>query len=119
MKISGLEQVVIGVKDPSRSLRFYSEQLGLPCEKRGEAVRAGLGGGVWLLLQPASDAPAHSFALSLQVEDPDVFARELTARGVELIAPPHDTSVGTRRCTVRDPDGVELHLERPLERPRA
>lgn len=119
MKISGLEQVVIGVKDPSRSWRFYGEQLGLPCQKIGEAVRAGLGGGVWLLLQPAPNAPPPSFALSLQVEDPDVFARELTARGVKLVAGPHDTAAGTRRFTVRDPDGVELHLERPLERPGA
>lgn len=119
MRISGLEQVVIGVSDPARSLRFYRDQLGLPCEETAESVRVGLGGGMWLLLVRDPAAPTHRFALSLQVEDPDVFARELGERGVELVAAPHDTLAHTRRCTVRDPDGVELHLERPLERPRA
>lgn len=119
MRISGLEQVVIGVKAPARALTFYRDQLGLPCEAVDDAVRVGLGGGMWLLLVPAPEAPSHRFALSLQVEDPDVFARELGERGVEIVAAPHDTPAHTRRCTVRDPDGVELHLERPLERPRA
>lgn len=122
MKISGLDHLLLRVKSPARSLGFYRDLLRLPCEVEGsdaapERVTVRLGGAVSLVLS-AGEARSD-VALSLQVEDPDVFATELTSRGLDLVEAPHDTRDHTRRCTVRDPDGLELYFERPLERPKA
>ena len=126
MKISGANHLFFRPRDLGRSLRFYRDALGLPCELHGpadrpEAVSVRLGGGFALVLGDTTrgaatfESPAPPFALSLQVEDPDVFAKEISARDVQITKPPHDTYWGTRMFSAKDPDGIELHFERPVE----
>ena len=126
MKISGVNHLFFRPRDLGRSLRFYRDALGLACEVHGpleqpEVVIVRLGGGISLVLGNPThggatfEAGAPLFALSLQVEDPDVFANELRERDVTITQGPHDTHWATRMLSVKDPDGVELHMERPLE----
>lgn len=123
MKISGLDHMLVRVKDPARTLVFYRDVLGLACEVTGSnaspsRVKVRLGAGVALVFSGTNNgAPAApcDTALSLQVEDPDVFAIELQARGLKVERAPYDTPTQTRRFTAMDPDGLELHFERPLK----
>lgn len=124
MKISGLDHLLIRVKDPGRTLVFYRDLLTLPCEVTGTdasptQVKVGLGVGVSVLFsatQGGAPAAPCDLALSLQVVDPDVFASEAQARGLKIEKAPYDNMpTRTRRFTARDPDGLELHFERPLE----
>ena len=130
MKISGLASIFYRPRELATSLRFYRDLLQLECDVLGapgnpEIVTVRLGGGPALILAaphgepPTLERGAPDLVLSLQVEDPDVFARECSQRGVTLADPPHDTHWNTRMWSARDPDGLTLHFERPLEKPRS
>jgi uncharacterized glyoxalase superfamily protein PhnB len=129
MKISGASHLFFRPRDMAKSLAFYRETLGLVCELFGpsnapEVVIVRLGGGFALVLGtaahggPTFTSPAPPFALSLHVEDPDVFAKEIIQRGVTITQAPHDTHWATRMFSAKDPDGIELHFERPVEQSR-
>jgi glyoxylase I family protein len=105
--------VSINVRDSERSVRFYTEVLGLtPRSDRPDFAF----GGAWLDLGSQQlhliegEVPeAHGQHFAIEVTDLDAVVTELRAIGVDVGDP---RSVGTGRQTfVHDPDGntVELH----------
>ena len=116
MRASGLDGLELTPADHDASVRFSRDGLGLRVVQHdaGEVIFA-LGGGPRLVLRRGTHdgrkPDYRGLAISLQVEDPDGLARLLKSRGLEpttII----ETS-GWRRCSVTDPDGVTVQLQRP------
>ena len=109
-----------------RSLRFYSESLGLPVYREwGSGSTRGvvffLGGGFLELSGSSRTGTSESVGLWLQVRDVDDVRRELEEVAVEVLEPPAEKPWGLREMQIRDPDGlriviVEVPENHPLRR---
>ncbi len=119
-------RVLVRPTDFERSLRFYSEILGLHVYREwgsgaGRGVVFFLGGG-FLELSGASPMPTSgNVGLWLQVRDVDAVERELKEAGAEIVEGPANKPWGLREMTVQDPDGlriviVEVPENHPLRR---
>lgn len=128
--ISGIDHVVIAVRDIDSGIRIWRDTLGLSLTHRASSVEAGLeiaffslDDGTFLeLVAPTSErAPLHEFlanqgegvrVLSLRVDDLDVMVERLGAMGVQM------DGVGTARVFVR-PEGASGILVQlwPSDRP--
>ena len=106
-----------------RSIRFYTEQVGLELEFRHAdfyaRIRAG-SGGFHLKLVDAPD-PSVAFVnegghlhLYLGVDDVDAFAERLRASGVGLVQPPCNTQWGTRELVFHDDQGHTIYAGMPV-----
>ena len=115
MRISGLDRLAWRPRDPSASLRFYRDHLGLAAETTTEGMLLGLGGGPRLLLLTHAAAPAAPVALriDLQVEDPEAFRTRLSARGLNGLSELRNDGHGWRYFELLDPDGMTLRFQRP------
>ena len=117
MRISGLDAIELCPRDLEASLRFWRDALGLEVVASStDAARVclALRGGPRLVLSRrtgANEPTPAGLALSLQVEDPDAMARELSTRGI--VATPAVHEAGWYRRSVTDPDGVVVRLQRP------
>lgn len=110
--------------DLDRSLRFYTEQVGLELEFRYADFYAGLragGGGIHLKQVDVPD-PSIEFVregghlhLYLRVADVDAFAERLRAAGVSLVRPPCDTDWATRELVFEDDQGHTIYAGMPIE----
>ena len=119
-------RVLVYPKDFERSLRFYSESLGLHIYREwGSGSNRGvvlfLGGGFLELSSSASTGTSESVGLWLQVRDVDAVRRELEEGGVEVLEAPTDKPWGLREMQIQDPDGlrigiVEVPENHPLRR---
>jgi catechol 2,3-dioxygenase-like lactoylglutathione lyase family enzyme len=107
--------------DLAASIRFYTEVLGLELAFEHGGFYAGLRAGATIIHLKHVDAPDPSIRfvadgghlhLWLEAEDVDAVAARATAKGVALVAPPHDTAWGTRECVLRDDQGHTLHIGR-------
>lgn len=116
MRASGLDGLQLTPADFDASVRFYRDGLGLRVAQHdaGEITFA-LGGGPRLVLRRGASGGRRpdygGLSIALQVEDPDAFAKLIKSRGLEP-SPVIETS-GWRRCSVKDPDGVTVQLQRP------
>ena len=119
-------RVLLHPTDFERSLRFYSDTLGLHVYRewssgstRGVVFFLG---GCFLELAGSSHIGANeSVSLWLQVRDVDAVGRELQESGVDIIELPTDKPWGLREMQIRDPDGlsiviVEVPETHPLRR---
>jgi predicted enzyme related to lactoylglutathione lyase len=117
-------RVLIHPKDFERSLRFYSESLGLHIYREwGSGSNRGvvffLGGG-FLELSGSSHTTANvNVGLWLQVRDVDAVGDVLKETRVDVIELPTDKPWGLREMQIRDPDGliiviVEVQENHPL-----
>jgi len=106
------------VKDRAKSLRWYTEVLGLPIAISGEhwvtVGNARKGGAIHLCqgldLEPAVPLePGNSGILLLLEGDFRANCEELKARGIEFVDGPTERPWGWD-ATIRDPDGNELLL---------
>jgi catechol 2,3-dioxygenase-like lactoylglutathione lyase family enzyme len=97
--------------DLARSIRFYTEKLGLDLEFRHADFYAGIrsAGGSFHLKQVDTRDPSIPFVkegghlhLYLGVDDVDAFGEQLRAAGIELLQPPCNTDWGTRELVFRD-----------------
>lgn len=121
--MANLWAILYYVRDVDRSVRFYTEGLGLPLNHRAgdEFASIAVGNGAILLHSQAEVKPGtllekglaaghHGVGTILQIEVPDVdaFARDLGARGVAISYGPVDQPWGHRECYLYDPDGYNL-----------
>ncbi len=104
--------------DLDRTIRFYTERLGLELDFRHSDFYAGIrcGNGGFHLKRVDAPDPSIAFVhdgghlhLYLGVDDVDVFGERLRATGVELLQPPCDTAWGTRELVFHDDQGHTIY----------
>ena len=108
--------------DLDRSIRFYTEQVGLELEFRVDFY-AGIhsdGDSFHLKLVDTKD-PSIALVnegghlhLYLGVDDVDSFGERLRAAGIELIQPPCNTDWGTRELVFHDDQGHTIYAGMPV-----
>lgn len=121
-QVEELDHVVVRCRDQARALAFYTGVLGLPEERRLDALgliqlRAGRS---LVDLVPADPPPTHEgrnvdhFCLGVRVADMGVLVAYLQAQGVTLLGDPmprygaHGTGPS---LYVLDPDGNVVELK--------
>ena len=119
-------RVLLHPKDFERSLRFYSESLGLHIYREwGSGSNRGvvffLGGGFLELSGSSHTTANENVGLWLQVRDVDAVGDALKETRGEVIELPTDKPWGLREMQIRDPDGlriviVEVPENHPLRR---
>ena len=119
-------RVLLHPKDFERSLRFYSESLGLHIYREwGSGSNRGvvffLGGGFLELSGSSHTTANENVGLWLQVRDVDAVGDALKETREEVIELPTDKPWGLREMQIRDPDGlriviVEVPENHPLRR---
>lgn len=114
------------VGDLATSLAFYRDVLGFVVddvmEQDGKPVGASIKAGLveFLLVQDdfakeRERAKGIGFRLyCVTHQDIDRVARDIEARGGELVRPPQDQPWGTRDFAVVDPDGFNLSISTPM-----
>jgi catechol 2,3-dioxygenase-like lactoylglutathione lyase family enzyme len=116
-------RVILEPADFERSVAFYEDALGLVRFREwGESPHRGvvyfLGGGYLELHESGSRLAPQGVRLWLQVADAKAAHAELSARGVEIDAPPERKPWGLIEMELRDPDGFALVIiETPLDHP--
>lgn len=124
MRLEAPDYIVLVVEDLDRSLRFYTETLGIPLGHRSGPFAQLDTGQTRLALYhrpamadtlgwgelPAPDPQRPGFELGFKVDDVDAAFAELTTAGVEAVTPPTDRPWGQRTAYVRDPDGHLIEL---------
>lgn len=108
-----------------RSIRFYTEQVGLELQFRHADFYAGIrtsSGGFHLKHVDTPD-PSIAFVdegghlhLYLGVDDVDAFAERLRNSGVGLVQPPCNTDWGTRELVFHDDQGHTIYAGMPVRR---
>lgn len=121
MKIRGVYEVAIRVKDLDRSEAFYRETLGLDVGLRDERrrwlfLRAGGRAGMVVLQEDKGDWPRQHFAFTVDENDIESCARELERRGVDIQGPMYHEWMPAKAVYFPDPDGHELELCAPVTR---
>ena len=106
-------RVLLHPKDFERSLRFYSESLGLHIYREwGSGSNRGvvffLGGGFLELSGSSHTTANENVGLWLQVRDVDAVGDLLKEPGVDVVEPPTDKPWGLREMQIRDPDGLRI-----------
>ena len=106
-------RVLLHPKDFERSLRFYSESLGLHIYREwGSGSNRGvvffLGGGFIELSGSSHTTANENVGLWLQVRDVDAVGDVLTETTVDVIELPTDKPWGLREMQIRDPDGLRI-----------
>lgn len=108
--------------DLDRSIRFYTEQVGLELQFRHADFYAGVrtSTGVFHLKQVDTPDPSIEYVeegghlhLYLGVDDVDALAERLRAAGVSLLQPPCDTDWGTREIVFHDDQGHTIYAGMP------
>jgi catechol 2,3-dioxygenase-like lactoylglutathione lyase family enzyme len=104
--------------DLARTIRFYTEVLGLELVFQYEDFYAGLRAGEQMIHLKLVDAPDPSIAyvaagghlhLYLETDDAAALAAAIEAKGAALEKRVHDTPWGTREFILRDDQGHVIH----------
>jgi lactoylglutathione lyase len=120
------EYTGVGVTDLDRSIKFYTEKLGMQLlgrfkieETKGEtADLKSPGGDQKLELNWYPDRPEFRNGdevdhLAFRVDDVDKAVAELRFVGVEVVVAPFNEG-DSRLAFVKDPDGIWIELDGPL-----
>jgi catechol 2,3-dioxygenase-like lactoylglutathione lyase family enzyme len=108
--------------DLDRSIRFYTEQVGLELQFRHQDFYAGIRSatGCFHLKRVDTPDPSIEFVeqgghlhLYLGVDDVDSFAERLRKSGVALVQPPCNTDWGTRELVFHDDQGHTIYAGMP------
>ncbi len=109
--------------DLEASIRFWTEMIGLELAFRYGDFYAGLRAGaqeIHLKLVDEADpsipyvAAGGHLHLWLEADDVDALAAAVTARGIAIATPPHDTPWNTREFVLHDDQGHTIHIGRQL-----
>jgi predicted enzyme related to lactoylglutathione lyase len=106
-------RVLLHPKDFERSLRFYSESLGLHIYREwGSGSNRGvvffLGGGFLELSGSSHTTANENVGLWLQVRDVDAVGDVLKETRVDVIELPTAKPWGLHEMQIRDPDGLRI-----------
>ena len=106
-------RVLLHPNDFERSLRFYSESLGLHIYREwGSGSNRGvvffLGGGFIELSGSSHTTANENVGLWLQVRDVDAVGDALKETREDVIELPTDKPWGLREMQIRDPDGLRI-----------
>ena len=117
--IKSLKFVSIPIRNPETSLQFYTEKLGFevatdqpmgPGQRWIELRIPGAETRVVLFTPPGHEDRIGGFAnLSFAADDVEKTYAELSAKGVEFVAPPKKEGWGWS-VIFKDPDGNSLHI---------
>jgi catechol 2,3-dioxygenase-like lactoylglutathione lyase family enzyme len=117
----GLDHVVLRVRDPAVSERFYREVLGCALDRVNEKLSlVQLRFGEHLIdLLPAEAPPEEGrgldhFCLSIRCDDLEALAGTLRARGVRIdgdVVKRYGAYGDGRSLYIRDPDGYKIELK--------
>ena len=118
IKISGVYEVAIKVRDLGRAESFYRDVLGLEVGLREETrrwvfLRAGGLAGMVVLQEDAGQWPQQHFAFAVSPADMEHAVEELGAKGVPVVGPLMHTWIPARSVYFADPDGHDLELCAP------
>ena len=94
MKVNGLHSIVLYVRDPERSVKFYRDVLGLELTGVDGGVTLLRAGNARVVLHPADrerwpdpqmrmDPGGHT--ITFEVDNPDEWPSRLTSRGVAIL----------------------------------
>jgi predicted enzyme related to lactoylglutathione lyase len=113
-----VSMIALGVKDTARSIKFYSETLGLQLAgKPGEVTLVRAGDITIVLNHPlgsaAGDAMVGAVEIIFPVESVAASHGNLASRGCNFIRGPHEVTSGTWAATFTDPDGHRLTILGP------
>jgi catechol 2,3-dioxygenase-like lactoylglutathione lyase family enzyme len=117
IEVTGLDHVVLHVRDLERSKRFYHEVLGLPVYRERESQCFVRAGGQLLALFERKDGEIHvgqgldHIALDVAAISYDDLKATLEEAGIALDAPPSNM-----RPFIADPDGHRVQLLMPGHR---
>ena len=109
-------RVLLYPADWERSMRFYTETLGLRVYReygsggRVTGVVLFLGGGFLELASGRRPPEQRGILLWLQVPDVDAEHQRLVDAGLDIDQPPEDMPWGLREMELHDPDGTRLRL---------
>jgi predicted enzyme related to lactoylglutathione lyase len=109
-------RVLLYPGDFDRSVRFYTETLGLRVYReygiggRVTGLVLFLGGGFLELASGRRPPQQQGILLWLQVADLEAEHQRLAAAGVEIVEPPAEMPWGLVEMEVHDPDGTRLRL---------
>ncbi len=110
-----VNMISIGVTDMARSIRFYTETLGLPLVgPRGEVTMIRAGEITIALNEPlarnAGNTIAGAVEIIFSVESVSATERQLAALGCAFIVAAHEVTPGLWASTFTDPDCHKLTL---------
>ena len=119
LRIRGLYEIAIRVKDLGKSEAFYRETLGLEVGLRDERrkwlfLRAGGQVGMVVLQEDQGEWPKQHFAFTVDEADLEEGARALERDGVALEGPVYHEWMPAKSIYFSDPDGHDLELCAPL-----
>jgi len=115
----GLRHVALNVQDIPRSVKFYTEVLGMRVEWQPDPDNVYLTSGtdnlaLHKLREARVSAPAQSLDhigfIVRKPEDVDTWAARLGNIGIPLVQEPRTHRDGARSCYFRDPDGLLIQL---------
>jgi catechol 2,3-dioxygenase-like lactoylglutathione lyase family enzyme len=124
----GVRHLALRVRDLKRSLDFYTRIMNMRIEWQPDADNAYLTSGSDNLALHQTSPPAgpaepagaldHFGFLVATPDEVDGWARDLEARGVELVQQPKTHRDGARSIYFRDPDGnlIQLLYHPPISR---
>jgi predicted enzyme related to lactoylglutathione lyase len=111
MDVPRLTHVRVNVRDLGRAIEWYEDLFGVPAEGHWPPDAPTY---VHFTLGPAQFAlgrydpvPATGARFNLEVDDVDAWWARISP-GADVLEPLQDTLYGTRKFTIRDPDGNEL-----------
>ena len=119
LRISGVYEVAIRVRDLVKSETFYREILdldvGIRDDDRGLVfLRAGGQAGMLVLQEDKGTWPIQHFAFTVAAEDIETAANLLVQRGVSIDGPIYHEWMPAKSVYFSDPDGHKLELCAPL-----
>ena len=117
VRLTRINNIMLGATDLARSLAFYHETLGLDVQMEMPGFAFLNGGGVTLALSEAHARLATPLAGAVEVvfgvADVSAAYAALRARGVEFLNAPRNVSGDQWAANFRDPDGHLLSIFGP------
>ncbi len=117
VRLTRINNIMLGATDLARSLAFYHETLGLDVQMEMPGFAFLNGGGVTLALSEAHARLATPLAGAVEVvfgvADVTAAYAALRARGVEFLNAPRNVSGDQWAANFRDPDGHLLSIFGP------
>lgn len=111
--VTGLNFVLVHVRDIARARAYYTEKLGLTVEAESpdfvQFAQPGGQGATFALSLDAEAKPSKDPELWWYVEDADAAHAELVSKGVEIASPLEDKPFG-RTFAIKDSEGNTVYL---------